>query len=79
VSPVRIRRAVPVHGALPRNAIEGGGFAYGITAEEISAINRQFGGVTTLTGDVSTNLANAARREGLWNKVATIVHDIAGA
>lgn len=34
--------------------------------------------MTTLTGDVSTTLANAARREGFWNKAATIVRDIAG-
>jgi hypothetical protein len=63
---------------LARNALEGGGFARGITAEEITAINRQLGGATTLTGDVSTVLANAARREGFWNKAATIVRDIAG-
>jgi death-on-curing family protein len=58
--------------------LEGGGFARGITAEEIIAINRQLGGATTLTGDVSTVLANAARRQGFWNKAATIVRDIAG-
>jgi hypothetical protein len=65
-------------GVLPRNAPEFGGFAQGITPEEISAINRVLGGMTTITGDVSTTLANAARREGFWNKAATIVRDIAG-
>jgi len=69
---------IPVHGGGPRNALEGGGFGHGITADEISAINRQLGGVTTLTADVSTALANAARREGFWNKAATIVRDMAG-
>jgi death-on-curing family protein len=63
---------------LPRNAPEYGGFAQGITPDEISAINRGLGGTTALTGDVSTTLANAARREGFWNKAATIVRDIAG-
>ncbi|MEJ5277289.1 MAG: polymorphic toxin-type HINT domain-containing protein, partial [Thermogemmata sp.] len=63
---------------LARNAPEGGGFAHGITAEEITAINRRFGGITTLTGDVSTVLANAVRWEGFWNKCACIIRDIAG-
>jgi hypothetical protein len=71
-------QGVPVHGGLPRGALEGGGFARGITADEISAINRRFGGTTTLTGDVDTALFNAAHREGFWNKCATIVRDIAG-
>ncbi|GIW82860.1 MAG: hypothetical protein KatS3mg105_4667 [Gemmatales bacterium] len=65
-------------GKLPRNAPEFGGFAQGIMPEEISSINRNLGGVVNLTGDVSTSLANAARREGFWNKSATLVRDIAG-
>ncbi|GIW82872.1 MAG: hypothetical protein KatS3mg105_4679 [Gemmatales bacterium] len=65
-------------GKLPRNAPEFRGFAQGIMPEEISSINRNLGGVVNLTGDVSTSLANAARREGFWNKSATLVRDIAG-
>ncbi len=63
---------------MARNTPEGGGFASGITADEIAAINRRFGGCTTLTGEVSTSLANAARREGFWSKTASLVRDIAG-
>jgi death-on-curing family protein len=62
----------------PRNAPEGGGFAQGMTADEISAVNRKMGGSVALTGDVSATLANASRRQGFWNKCAVIVRDIAG-
>jgi death-on-curing family protein len=68
----------PAAPTLPRHAHEYGGFAHGITPDEINAINRKFGGTTALTGDVSSSLANAARREGFWNKAATLVRDIAG-
>ncbi len=55
-----------------------GGFAKGISTDEISAINKQFSSGETLTGDVSTVLANAANREGFFNKSASIIRDIAG-
>lgn len=55
-----------------------GGFAKGISTDEISAINKQFSSGATLTGDVSTVLANAANRNGFYNKSASIIRDIAG-
>jgi len=54
-----IRRAIDEVRAIARslrNAPELGGFASGIAADEISAINRGFGGVTTLTGDPTSAL-----------------------
>ena len=61
-----------------RNAPELGGFRAGISAEEITALNRQFGGVTTITGEPSSALAAASRQTGFWNKVAAVVREIAG-
>ena len=55
-----------------------GGFAKGISIDEITAINKQFSSGATLTGDVSTVLANAANRDGFYNKSASIIRDIAG-
>ena len=50
----------------------------GLTASEIAAINKGFGGTTTLTGDVETVLANMAYREGFYEKAAVAIRDIAG-
>jgi RHS repeat-associated protein len=61
-----------------RPARELGGFKRGISAEEIRRINRRLGGEQQLTGDISSALAAAARREGFWNKTAAIVREIAG-
>jgi RHS repeat-associated protein len=50
----------------------------GIGAEEITAINRQVGGTTTLTGYVDTVIANMSYRTSFWDKAATVIRDIAG-
>ncbi len=50
----------------------------GISANEISAINRSAGGSTDLTGSVETVLANMAYREGFNDKAAVAIRDIAG-
>jgi prophage maintenance system killer protein len=50
----------------------------GLTADEITAINRAAGGTPTLTGDPATIVANQAYREGFWDKTATALRDIAG-
>ncbi|MCP4109674.1 MAG: hypothetical protein GY749_29840, partial [Desulfobacteraceae bacterium] len=51
---------------------------YGISADEIRAINKSLGGVTELTGDASSIIAAAERYEGFWNKTAAMVREIAG-
>jgi hypothetical protein len=61
-----------------RNAPELGGFKNGIGADEITSLNRQFGGTTTITGHPSSALAGAARQTGFWNKTAAIVREVAG-
>lgn len=58
--------------------LELGGFAKPVTEAEISAINRGFGGTSTLTGDVDTLLANAARYDTFVEKQASVIRDIAG-
>ncbi|MBB2923532.1 RHS repeat-associated core domain-containing protein [Cellulomonas cellasea] len=55
-----------------------GGFAHGISADEITAINRGLGGTVELTGSVDTVLANAARRSSFYDKSASVIRDIAG-
>lgn len=61
-----------------RNAPQLGGFRNGISADEITALNRQFGGSTTITGHPSSALAAAANQTGFWNKAAAIVREVAG-
>jgi hypothetical protein len=61
-----------------RGAPELGGYRSGISADEITALNRQFGGVTTITGHPSSALAAASRHQGFWMKTAAIVREIAG-
>jgi death-on-curing family protein len=64
--------------AAARGAPELGGFAQGISGDEIAAVNGGFGGTTELTGSVDTVLANASRQSGFFNKAASIIRDIAG-
>ncbi|MBB2488167.1 RHS repeat-associated core domain-containing protein [Mitsuaria sp. WAJ17] len=49
-----------------------------LTATEIIAINRSFGGVAELTGSAETVIANMAYRETLMGKAASAIRDIAG-
>lgn len=49
-----------------------------ITAAEIRAINRGFGGATELAGSADTAIANMAYREGAIPQAATAIRDIAG-
>ncbi|WP_437685110.1 RHS repeat-associated core domain-containing protein [Sorangium sp. So ce176] len=65
-------------GRAARGAPELGGFARGISVDEIQAINRGFGGSTTLAGHPSAALAAAARQQGFFNKAAAMIRDIAG-
>ncbi len=55
-----------------------GGFANGISADEIRAINKSLGGSIELTGDASSIIAAASRHDGFWNKTAAMVREIAG-
>ncbi len=60
-----------------RGAAELGGFAWGVRADEISEINRLFGGKNALNGHPSSVLANASRYEGFYVKAAVVVRGIA--
>ncbi|MCB9718926.1 MAG: type II toxin-antitoxin system death-on-curing family toxin [Myxococcales bacterium] len=55
-----------------------GGFIQGVGPDEIAALNRRFGGSTTLTGSIESVLASASRYEGFFKKSAAIVREIAG-
>ncbi len=50
----------------------------GVSTGEIEAINRSFGGVTTMAGHPSSAIAAAARQEGFYNKSAAMIREIAG-
>jgi RHS repeat-associated protein len=50
----------------------------GVAIHEIEAINRSFGGITTMTGHPSSAIAAAARQEGFYNKAAATIREIAG-
>ena len=81
---VRRTDSAPNRGAvagLARNAPEGGGFAHGISADEITSINRQiseFMPGQTLNGAVEQALQSASFQNGFRNKAGAIVQDIAG-
>lgn len=64
--------------AAARGALELGGFARGVSAAEIEAINRGFGGVAATTGHPSSALAAAANQSGFFNKSAAVIREIAG-
>jgi RHS repeat-associated protein len=49
-----------------------------LTAEEIRSINRSLGGVTELTGNADTVVANMAYRSSSSEKAAVAIRDIAG-
>lgn len=53
------------------------GFNYGMTGDEIMLINSKFGGQIACN-DISTLMANASNYNGLYNKSASIIRDIAG-
>jgi death-on-curing family protein len=59
----------------PRGALEFGGFAKGISADEIAAINSRLGG-SLLQGSPTSALAAAARQEGFFNKSAAMIRSI---
>jgi death-on-curing family protein len=65
---------LPMNG--PRGALSLGGFAKGVTEAEIFAINKVFGGITTMNGHPSTALATAANYEGFYRKAAVIIRSI---
>ncbi|MGW2806723.1 polymorphic toxin-type HINT domain-containing protein, partial [Streptomyces sp. NPDC001450] len=55
-----------------------GGFKVGVTADEITEINRWFGGETLLSGSPENMLVNASRYNSFWEKSAVVIRDIAG-
>ncbi|SDL91212.1 intein C-terminal splicing region [Streptomyces wuyuanensis] len=55
-----------------------GGFKAGVTPDEITDINRGFGGETLLSGSPANTLANASRYNSFWDKSAVVIRDIAG-
>ncbi|MCO7627358.1 filamentous hemagglutinin N-terminal domain-containing protein [Pseudomonas fluorescens] len=54
-----------------------GGFKVGLSADDITAINSQFGGSVSFR-EVDTAIANAANYDGFYNKVGSMIRDIAG-
>ncbi|WP_369935200.1 hemagglutinin repeat-containing protein [Xanthomonas tesorieronis] len=58
-------------------ASSSGGFKVGINADEIASINSSFGGTISFR-EVDTVLANSSNYDGFYNKVGSIIRDIAG-
>ena len=54
-----------------------GGLKVGLSADDITAINSQFGGSVSFR-EVDTAIANAANYDGFYNKAGSMVRDIAG-
>ncbi|WP_346894082.1 hypothetical protein [Clostridium sp. UBA871] len=67
-----------IKGAAEANKVLEGlqGFKKGITAAQIKAINKGFGGTTELNGSIDTILDSASRYDGFWNKTAAITRSI---
>ncbi|WP_415846638.1 RHS repeat-associated core domain-containing protein, partial [Vibrio aerogenes] len=63
---------------IDRGAPELGGFAKGISADEIKEINRSLGNTAGAYRDPSTALYNASHRNGFYDKAASLIRDIAG-
>ncbi|WP_233582421.1 RHS repeat-associated core domain-containing protein [Corallococcus sp. CA053C] len=61
-----------------RGAPELGGFARGVGADEISAINSSFGGSVLMTGHPSSALAAATQYDGFYEKSAAVIREVAG-
>ena len=55
-----------------------GGFKVGVTPDEITEINRGFGGETLLSGSPENTMINASRYNSFWDKSAVVIRDIAG-
>ncbi|WP_329172930.1 Fic family protein [Streptomyces sp. NBC_01477] len=55
-----------------------GGFKAGVTPDEITGINRGFGGETLLSGSPENTMINASRYNSFWDKSAVVIRDIAG-
>ncbi|MFJ9917454.1 Fic family protein [Actinacidiphila glaucinigra] len=49
-----------------------------MTPDEITSINRGFGGETLLSGSPANTMANASRYNSFWDKSAVVIRDIAG-
>jgi len=54
-----------------------GGFKVGLSADDITSINSQFGGSVSFR-EVDTAIANAANYDGFYNKAGSMIRDIAG-
>lgn len=55
-----------------------GGFKAGIGADEVTDINRGFGGQTVLNGSFENTMINGSRYDSFWDKSAVVIRDIAG-
>ncbi|MFI9325659.1 polymorphic toxin-type HINT domain-containing protein [Kitasatospora aureofaciens] len=55
-----------------------GGFKVGVSPDEITEINRGFGGETLLSGSPENTMINASRYNSFWDKSAVVIRDIAG-
>lgn len=55
-----------------------GGFKYPVSPDEITEINRGFGGMVAERGTPENILINASRYTGFWQKSAVVIRDIAG-
>ena len=63
---------------LVHNAGPCGGFKAGVSPDEITDINRGFGGETLLSGSPANTLTNASRYTSFWEKSAVVIRDVAG-
>ncbi|WP_213457195.1 polymorphic toxin-type HINT domain-containing protein [Rhizomonospora bruguierae] len=55
-----------------------GGFKAGMGSDEVTAINRSFGGQTLLNGSFENTMINASRYNSFYDKSAVVIRDIAG-
>jgi hypothetical protein len=55
-----------------------GGVKYGVTPDEITKINRGYGGETLFNGSPDNMIVNMDRYNSFWEKSAVAIRDIAG-
>ncbi|MER7467080.1 RHS repeat-associated core domain-containing protein [Streptomyces sp. NPDC097981] len=56
----------------------GGGFKNPVSPDEITELNRDFGGMVAERGSPENIMANASRYGSFWEKSAVVIRDIAG-
>ncbi|MEU8271910.1 RHS repeat-associated core domain-containing protein [Sphaerisporangium sp. NPDC049002] len=71
--------AVGTTDALVHNASGCGGIKNSLDSNEITGLNRNFGGSTTINGSLESMYANMDRYSSFWEKLGVVIRDIAGA